>query len=551
MQRPDTSSLSRRCPRSQDQGPDSGAETGGSEYSCVSSSSSELSVEDVPDPFLVSLHIIANPGESATLQQAIDNLLSWIHPDLQLFRVSERRLPMKPRKPHKAIASQPALAVIIFLQEDFDGEPILQLHEAFQSPPWHYHHTERVHGKFLPYMPGSQDFFILVPGTPLWAIRPVHYGKEIIRFTIYCRHENFTSTMKLYEIILKKQIRQQKADFCVFPIYSNMDLEVQFSLKKLPRGLVPSPTESAVLEFRVKDIRQLLPLLPNPCSPISEGRWQTEDPDGNKILLQQVRYKRCAKQNKFCWLSPSRNLPHTPPPSFVPYSTRWTLNKTSDSSKPVQAITLHHANPCLDVSQQDLRTYGPECFPNRASTASTDSGSFQRSKSLVCLPTAGSSLTSQSFYFSEPNSLSTFSSGHKRKTRVNIDDLEGVQETDVDTGMKLAFSDLSVVSAYSAPETFSTEKEARTECLPQKQSVNRSKWTISRRKSPSSKCNLLELSSSLFPFPFNWSCGSSPSLSASSVAHFEIKSLPKGTVFSFDDSRTTGGGEENEEEFYI
>ncbi|KAH0621935.1 hypothetical protein JD844_023686 [Phrynosoma platyrhinos] len=511
----------------------------------------ELSVEDVPDPFLVSMHIIANPGESATLQQAIDNLLAWIHPDLQLFRVSERRIPRKSKKPHKDTASQPALAVILFLQEDFDGEPILQLHEAFQRPPWHYHHTERVHGKFLPYMPGSQDFFILVPGTPLWAIRPVHYGKEIIRFTIYCRHENFASTMKLYELILKRQIHQQKADFCVFPIYSNVDLEVQFSLKKLPRGLVPSPTESAVLEFRVKDIRQLLPLLPNPCSPISEGRWQTEDPDGNKILLQQVRYKRCAKQNMFCWLSSARNLPLTPPSSFVPYSTRWTLNKTSNPSKPVHEITLHHANPCLGVSQQDLRTYGHECFPKRASTVSTNSGSFQRSKSLVCLPTASSSLTSQSFYFSEPNSLSTFSSGHRRRTRVNIDDLEGVQETDVDTGMKLAFSDLSVVSAYSAPECFSTEKEARTECLPQNQNVDRSKWTISRRKFPSAKCNLLELSSRSFSFPFNWSCGSSPSLSASSVAPFEIKSLPKGTIFSFDDSRTTGGGGENEEEFYI
>ncbi|XP_053149854.1 protein FAM124A isoform X2 [Hemicordylus capensis] len=273
--------------RRQDEGADSGAETGGSEYSRVSTSSSELSLEDVEDPFLVSIHIIADPGESRALQQAIDSLLAWIHPDLQLFRVSERRIPRKPRKSGgQATASQPALAVILFLQEEYDEEPILQLHESFRRPPWRFHHTERVHGNFLPYMPGSQDFFTLAQGTPLWAIRPVHYGKEIIRFTIYCRNENFVDIMRMYELILKRRVCQKKADFCVFPVYSNVDIDIQFSLKRLPGGHVPSPTESAVLEFRVKDIGQLVPLLPNPCSPISEGRWQTEDLDGNKILLQ-------------------------------------------------------------------------------------------------------------------------------------------------------------------------------------------------------------------------------------------------------------------------
>ncbi|XP_039348888.1 protein FAM124A isoform X7 [Mauremys reevesii] len=269
---------------------DSGAETGGSEYSHMSSTSSELSVEDNQDPFLVSIHIIADPGDSKVLQQAIDKLLAWIHPDLQLFRVSERRVSKKHRKSGKAAVSQPALAVILFLQEEYGEEPILQLHETFQRPPWHYHHTERVHGKFLPYMPCSQDFFTLAHGTPLWAIRPVHYGREIIRFAIYCRNENFIDIMKLYQLILKRPVCQKKTDFCVFPVYSNMDIDIQFSLKRLPKGQIPTPTESAVLEFRV-DVGQLIPLLPNPCSPISEGRWQTEDHDGNKILLQNRHHR--------------------------------------------------------------------------------------------------------------------------------------------------------------------------------------------------------------------------------------------------------------------
>ncbi|XP_057563993.1 protein FAM124A isoform X2 [Hippopotamus amphibius kiboko] len=263
---------------------DSGAETGGSDYSHMSSTSSELSVEEAQDPFLVSIHIITDPGESRPLQEAIDKVLAWIHPDLQLFRVSERRASRRRRKAPKAV--QPALAVVLFLQEEYGEEQILQLHRTLQRPPWRHHHTERVPSRFLPYLPCSQDFFTLAPGTPLWAIRPVHYGKEIVRFTIYCRHDNYADILKFYELILRRSPSQRKTDFCIFPIFSNLDVDIQFSLKRLPSDQTPVPTDSSVLEFRVKDIGELVPLLPNPCSPISEGRWQTEDHDGNKILLQ-------------------------------------------------------------------------------------------------------------------------------------------------------------------------------------------------------------------------------------------------------------------------
>ena len=66
----------------------------------------ELSVEEAQDPFLVSIHIIADPGESRPLQEAIDKVLAWIHPDLQLFRVSERRASRRRRKAPKV--AQPA-----------------------------------------------------------------------------------------------------------------------------------------------------------------------------------------------------------------------------------------------------------------------------------------------------------------------------------------------------------------------------------------------------------------------------------------------------------
>ncbi|NWS93394.1 F124A protein, partial [Toxostoma redivivum] len=480
--------------------------------------SGELSVEGIQDPFLVSVHIITDPGESKTLQQAIDKLLAWIHPDLQLFRVSERRVPRKRRKLAKAGVSQPALAVILFLQEEYGEEPILQLHETFQRPPWHYHHTELMHGKFLPYMPCSQDFYTLAPETPLWAIRPVHYGKEMIRFTIYCRSENFVDILKLYELILKRPMCQKKADFCVFPVYSNMEIDIQFSLKKLPKGQVPVRTESAVLEFRVKDVGQLVPLLPNPCSPISEGRWQTEDHDGNRILLQVSSVHReieahflvfwcrkSAKQNKQPYPSVSTDSHFTTLPAFVPQSHR----SVSEQPQEMGQKKMHHMNGLghyLGFSQQDLRQGDQGDFTRRPRSASSISWSFQRSKSLFCLPTVNSSSASETFQFFSTGSPATRLKTWKCNPRLNVDDLEGAQETDVDTGMKLSFSDLSVVSAYSALNGFCSELE---DSLPsQKQTVSRAKQAAPSGRPVSAMCNTFESVDCSLPSLSEWSSSS-------------------------------------------
>uniref|UniRef100_A0A8B9IQN8 Family with sequence similarity 124 member A n=1 Tax=Anser cygnoides TaxID=8845 RepID=A0A8B9IQN8_ANSCY len=498
---------------------------GGSSFLTQKYTMGELSVEEIQDPFLVSVHIITDPGESKILQQAIDKLLAWIHPDLQLFRVSERRVSKKHRKPGKAGVPQPALAVILFLQEEYGEEPILQLHETFQRPPWHYHHTERVHGKFLPYMPCSQDFYTLAPETPLWAIRPVHYGKEIIRFTIYCRNENYTDILKLYELILKRPVCQKKADFCVFPVYSNMEIDIQFSLKKLPKGQIPVPTESAVLEFRVKDVGQLVPLLPNPCSPISEGRWQTEDHDGNRILLQ-------VRKNK--------NVHH---------SNEEMRNKNKETSQ----NKVHHANSLghhLGFSQQDLRHGDRGDFTRRSSSASSISWSFQRSKSLFCLPTVSTSPTSETVHFSEPFQFSnTGSPATRLKTwrcspRLNIDDLEGAQETDVDTGRKLSFSDLSVVSAYSALNGFCSDLEASLP--PQKQTMAIQAATSGRPVSV--MYNTFEPGDGSLPSLSEWSSSSFRSASLSKQPKQPSRAAP----CSLDDCGSIyPASPTNEEEFYI
>uniref|UniRef100_K7F6D8 Family with sequence similarity 124 member A n=2 Tax=Pelodiscus sinensis TaxID=13735 RepID=K7F6D8_PELSI len=412
-------------------------------------------------------------------------------------------------------------------------------------------------------MPCSQDFFILAPGTPLWAIRPVHYGREIIRFAIYCRNENFVDIMKLYQIILKRPVCQKKADFCVFPVYSNMDIDIQFSLKRLPEGQIPTPTESAVLEFRVEDIGQLVPLLPNPCSPISEGRWQTEDHDGNKILLQQARiwYRKSAKQNKLHFPS-SRDSHFTPSPSYIPHSHRCAPDQTSEHLKSAGQIKLRRANGLgqfLGISQQDLRNGDRGDLTRRSSSVSSISWSFQRSKSLFCLPTMSSSPASDSFHFSEPfQFFNTGSPVNRLKTwkcspKLNIEELEGSQETDVDTGMKLS-SDLSVVSAYSTFNGFCSDLEAS---LPsQRQSVSRSKQAVSRGRPLSAMCSTLELPGGSLPSLCKWSPSFFLSSSASPLAsHCQLQQSPRATPCFLNDRKPPGsiqpGSPTDEEEFYI
>ncbi|XP_041127509.1 protein FAM124A-like [Polyodon spathula] len=147
----------------------------------------ELSMADVQDPFLVSVHIITDPGNDRILQKAMNNVLAWIRPDLQLLCVSERGCWKKPERCRTGIVIQPSLATILFLQEEYGEEQFQQLHQSLRRLPWQYHHTERVNSRMLPYMPCNQDFFTLSGSTPLWAISQVSFAS-------YCVIGSSTST---------------------------------------------------------------------------------------------------------------------------------------------------------------------------------------------------------------------------------------------------------------------------------------------------------------------------------------------------------------------
>lgn len=72
----------------------------------------------------------------------------------------------------------------------------------------------------------------------------------------------------------------------ISPPHTEPGLCLQLALKQLSPGVRVESCSSAVLQFSVEEIGQLVPLLPHPCTPISNTRWQTEDLDGNKVLFQ-------------------------------------------------------------------------------------------------------------------------------------------------------------------------------------------------------------------------------------------------------------------------
>ncbi|CAM9316604.1 unnamed protein product [Bubo scandiacus] len=236
---------------------------------------------------LMTVHLLTNLGHSLPLQQTLDRLLEWICLDIRLFLVSERVTPLKCyERYHKRSCSFPGISVLVFLHEDLGEERIFQVHEQFQRSPWRYQCAQIANGQSHPYAPAHQDFYGLDDQMPVWGIRRVHCGPEILRVTLYCTFDNYEDAVRLYEMILQKEATMQKSNFCVFVLYATQNIAVQLCLKQLPIGVAAEPKESSALQFKVQEIGQLVPLLPNPCIPISSTRWQTQDYEGNIILLQ-------------------------------------------------------------------------------------------------------------------------------------------------------------------------------------------------------------------------------------------------------------------------
>lgn len=130
----------------------------------------------------------------------------------------------------------PSLAITLFLHEVYGEERILKALDFFQHPPWQYHHTETC-GRQLggipltsgsspnaavlqPYLLPSRDFYSLGAGMPVWGVRSVHCGGEILRVTLYSGYDNYEDAVHFYETVLQRQAEEQKTGFCWFTLHS-------------------------------------------------------------------------------------------------------------------------------------------------------------------------------------------------------------------------------------------------------------------------------------------------------------------------------------------
>ncbi|KAJ8025925.1 hypothetical protein HOLleu_33631 [Holothuria leucospilota] len=242
---------------------------------------------DVKDPYRLTLHFISDPKQSKKLKTLLRPLTHSVAPKLKLFNYADRseRLVVDNKEPD--VMAIPALAIMAFLQEEQGIERILKAQQYLKEEPWQLHHKDTVGGNVVPYPTNNQDFYSHADGMPLWAVRQMHMGKDRLRFMLFVSHDNWDDTVSFYSKILSRTVQFQKEDFCYFLVFccKKLNLEVQLALKRLPIGFVPAPLDAAILQFKVKDIGQLVPLMPRVCSPISATRWQTTDLDGNKILL--------------------------------------------------------------------------------------------------------------------------------------------------------------------------------------------------------------------------------------------------------------------------
>ncbi|KAG8135966.1 hypothetical protein E2320_008948 [Naja naja] len=211
------------------------------------------------DSMRMAVHLLANTGHAIHLQQALDQLQEWISLDIRLFLVSERPSPIKYYETYRQKSSRfPSTSVLLFLHEDFGEERFFQVHDFFQHPPWQPVHIECPSRKLSHHALDHQDFYGLDEHMPVWGLRQVHYGMEILRVTLYCSFDNYEDAVRLYETILQKEASVQKSGFCVFLLYTTQSLVVQLCLKQLPLGMSVDLKESSVLQFKVYEIGELV-----------------------------------------------------------------------------------------------------------------------------------------------------------------------------------------------------------------------------------------------------------------------------------------------------
>ncbi len=265
---------------------------------------SQLSVSASDMHFITSLE-----GGKMVLNFATDNteghypselyqpLFDWIDPDLHMYTLEKAQTACYVSGNSKVAdmvnqLQMPCLAIVLFLRDDsFVGdEMVTQAKEHFNSPPWKFHHSETVsRGKINACPFNKQDYYVAGNDSPLCAIRQVHCGKQLLRLVRFVSSANWKDCINFYSLVLAQEPDMVKSDFCLFTTGSQDNYDIQLALKRVPKGIECRSIATSTLCFRITQVGHVVPLLPNVCTCTSEVRWETVDPDGNRVNFEVIR----------------------------------------------------------------------------------------------------------------------------------------------------------------------------------------------------------------------------------------------------------------------
>lgn len=281
-------------------------------------------------------------------------VVDWIDQDLRIFKVGEKtddtNVNQSFNQPNR-LSRMPSVAVMLFLSEEgpLGHERIQGAKRRFEKPPWKFHHSEQVcQGKINPYPYNSPDYFYTSEELPLWAIRMVHCGKELLRIVLFTSEESWGDMIQFYQLVIGFGPDISRDDFCLFTVHSRGHYDVQFALKKLKADTCPRNLDSVKLQFRVPDVGSLVPLFPNVCKPVSDSLWETRDHDGNTITIDvtgQPRPKSSTPSN-------SRSMSNSRASSRASRSSRGSQSSVH-SEKSVQSLTSVTSS-CVTTSGASL-----------------------------------------------------------------------------------------------------------------------------------------------------------------------------------------------------
>lgn len=234
----------------------------------------------------------SNTEDSSTSLDMYQPFIDLINPNIQILAsANQNPLQQDSSDMLDGTLDMPANAVVLFLQEDKDPSEMDRLTKCMEylsTPPWKFHHSEWVSGSQMETYPHNcHDYYVCSEDLPLCCVRQIMHGEEVLRVVKFVTVETWVDNVHFYSKIIGQQPDVLKPDYAIFTLEHHTHFDVQFSLKKLPNGVVPKSTKQMIISFKVPDIGALVPLLPSECYQLNASHWVTVDFDGNEVFLEQ------------------------------------------------------------------------------------------------------------------------------------------------------------------------------------------------------------------------------------------------------------------------